>query len=62
MEGKRTGEKGCRVANAEVESSLMGHWKSLPQSEMRTTGGFVQEELCFSTVNRNSHKNMQCGT
>lgn len=52
---------GCRVVNAEVELSLMGHWKSLPQSEMRSTGGFVQKELCFSTVNRNSHKNTQCG-
>ena len=40
------------MVNAEVELSLMGHWKSLPQSEMRTTGGFVQKELCFSTINR----------
>ena len=48
---KRTGERGCRVVSAEVDLSLVGHWESLPQSEMRNHWRVSAKEFCFSAIN-----------
>ena len=50
------------MVSAEVELSLVGHWESLPQSEMRNHWRVSVKEFCFSAVNETPIRicNVEC--